>query len=45
MEDLSYIDKERLAHIETLLGRLSSIKIVDAPILLKIYDLYRYKAE
>jgi len=42
-KDLSFTDKERLNQIETLLDNLSSIKVIDAPILLKLYNLYRYK--
>ena len=42
---LSFIDKERLKQTDMLLERLGKVKIVDAPVLLKLYDLYRYKPD
>ena len=35
-------DSDRLFEVNLLLDRLNSIKIIDAPILLKLYNLYRY---
>ena len=43
--ELSFTDRERLSQINTLLGRLNDIKVVDAPVLLKLYNLYRYNIE
>jgi hypothetical protein len=42
---LSFTDKERLNQVESLLRRLNDIKVVDAPVLLKLYNLYRYQLE
>jgi len=42
---LTFTDKERLNQVESLLKRLNDIKIVDAPVLLKLYNLYRYQLE
>jgi hypothetical protein len=42
-EDLTFADKERKKQVLNLLHFLSSLKVVDAPILMKLYDLYRYK--
>jgi len=39
---LTFTDKERLNQVESLLKRLNDIKIIDAPVLLKLYNLYRY---
>lgn len=39
---LTFTDKERLNQVESLLKRLNDIKVVDAPVLLKLYNLYRY---
>ncbi len=41
--DLSYTDKERKAKVVQLLDYLTQLKIVDAPVLLKIYNIYRQK--
>jgi hypothetical protein len=41
----NFIEKERLAQTAELLDRLSNVKIIDAPVLLKLYDLYRYRPE
>ena len=41
--ELNFTDRERLQQVETLLNRLSDIKIIDAPVLLKLYNLYRYQ--
>ena len=43
--ELSFTDRERLNQIDTLLKRLNTIKVIDAPVLLKLYNLYRYKIE
>ena len=40
---LTFADKERKQQVVKLLNYLSSLKVVDASVLLKIYDLYRYK--
>ena len=42
---LSFTDKERLNQVESLLRRLNDIKVVDAPVLLKLYNFYRYQLE
>ena len=39
---LSHEDRDRLAQVQILLDRLGDIKIIDAPVLLKLYNLYRY---
>jgi len=38
---LSFTDKERLNQIEILMDQLNHIKILDSPVLLKLYNLYR----
>ena len=43
--ELSFTDRERLNQIDTLLKRLNTIKVIDAPVLLKLFNLYRYKIE
>jgi hypothetical protein len=40
---LSFADKERKQQVHSLLNYMSSLKIIDAPVLLNIYNLYRYK--
>ena len=40
---LTFADKERKEQVLKLLNYLGSLKIVDAQVLLKIYDLYRFK--
>ena len=42
-EDLNVADRERKQQVVKLLDYLSSVKIVDAPILMKLYDLYRLR--
>lgn len=42
-ENLTYADKERKEQVLNLIEYLSSIKIVDASVLLKLYNLYRFK--
>lgn len=42
-DKLDYSDKERFTQVQILIERLDEIKIVDAPVLLKLYNLYRYK--
>lgn len=42
-DEISYADKERKQRIKELIEYLSQIKVIDAQILLKIYDLYRYR--
>lgn len=44
-KSVGFIEHERMKQIELLLERLDSVKIIDAPVLLKLYDLYRYKPE
>jgi phosphopantetheine adenylyltransferase len=39
--DLSYADKERVNMIEQLITNLHNVKIADASILLKLFNLYR----
>lgn len=39
---LSIQDRDRYEQVNHLLERLSNVKIIDAPILLKLYNLYRY---
>ena len=41
VESLSYEDKERHQRVQNLLEYLKNVKIVDAPVLLKIYNLHR----
>ena len=42
-DSLSFADKERKGQVLKLIDYLSSVKVIDAPILMKLYDLYRYK--
>lgn len=42
-DELTFADRERKQHLVKLVDYMSSLKIVDAPVLLKLYDLYRYK--
>ena len=44
-DKLDFADKERLVQVEELLTRLESVKIVDSPVLLKLYNLYRLQME
>jgi hypothetical protein len=44
-KEVNFIEAERLNQIEYLLDRLSKVKIIDASVLLKLYDLYRYKPD
>ena len=41
VDKLSFSDKERYEKVRDLMGYLKTIKVVDAPVLLKIYNLYR----
>lgn len=43
--NVNFIEQERLAQTSELLDRLSDVKIIDAPVLLKLYELYRYRPE
>jgi hypothetical protein len=36
-------DQERLMQVDVLLRRLGEIKVIDAPVLLKLYHMYRYQ--
>ena len=40
-----FIEQERFKQVDELLTRLSKVKIIDAPVLLKLYELYRYRPE
>lgn len=40
-EALTFEDKERLERVINLLDYLKSVKVVDAPVLLKIFNLHR----
>ena len=42
-DSLTFADKERKSQVIKLIDYLASVKVIDAPILLKLYDLYRYK--
>jgi hypothetical protein len=42
---VNFIEAERLKQIEFLLDRLGRVKIIDASVLLKLYDLYRYRPD
>ena len=42
-DSLSFADKERKDQVLKLIDYLASVKVIDAPILMKLYDLYRYK--
>ncbi len=42
-EDLTFADKERKEQVLKLITYMSDLKVVDAPVLFKLYDLYRYK--
>lgn len=43
--ELSFTDRERLNQINIMLTRLNDIKVIDAPVLLKLYNLYRYRID
>jgi hypothetical protein len=40
-DSLNFESKERYDRVHKLLGYLKTIKVVDAPVLLKIYNMYR----
>jgi hypothetical protein len=40
---LTFADKERKQQVLKLIDYLGSLKVIDAPVLLKLYDLYRLK--
>ena len=40
---LSVEERDMLIQCGVLLDRLGDVKIIDAPVLLKIYNLYRYE--
>jgi len=40
-ESLSYQDKERYERVVNLLSYLKNVKVIDAAVLLKIYNLFR----
>ena len=42
-ESLSFADKERLKQVQKLIDYLNQIKIIDAPVLLKLFNMYRQK--
>jgi hypothetical protein len=42
-DKLTYADRERKEQVAKLIDYLASIKVIDAQVLLKIYDLYRFK--
>ena len=42
-DSLTFADKERKEQVLKLIQYLASIKVIDAPILIKLYDLYRFK--
>ena len=39
----SFADKERLKQVRLLLDRLKNLKVIDGPVLIKLFNLYRYK--
>lgn len=43
IEAPSHADKERKQQVLKLVQYLGQLKVVDAPVLLKLYDLHRYK--
>jgi len=42
-EELNFADRERKQKVLQLLKTASDVKVVDAGVLAKIYDLYSYK--
>lgn len=42
-DSLNFTDKERKEQVLTLIRNLSHLKIIDAPVLFRLYDLYRIK--
>lgn len=40
---LTFADKERKQQVLKLIEQVGNLKIVDAQVLLKLYDLYRFK--
>jgi hypothetical protein len=42
-ENLTYADKERKDQVLKLIDYLGNLKVIDAQVLLKLYNLYRFK--
>ncbi len=42
-EGLTFADKERKQQVLKLIEYLGSLKVIDAPVLMKLYQLYRLK--
>ena len=42
-ESLSFADKEKKQQVLNLIKYMGSLKVIDAPVLMKLYDLYRLK--
>jgi hypothetical protein len=40
-DELNFTDKERRNQVLGLITQLSQVKVVDAPVLMRIYDIYR----
>jgi hypothetical protein len=40
-----FTDKERLKQVRLLMGRLKNLKVVDGPVLIKLFNLYRHKLD
>ena len=42
-DQLSFADKEKKQQVLNLIKYMGSLKVIDAPVLMKLYDLYRLK--
>jgi hypothetical protein len=42
-DSLSFADKEKKQQVVKLIEYLGSLKLIDAPVLMKLYELYRLK--
>lgn len=42
-DSLSFADKEKKQQVLKLIEYLGSLKLIDAPVLMKLYELYRLK--
>ena len=41
----NFTDKERLKQVRILMDRLRNLRVIDGPVLIKLFNLYRYKLD
>ena len=41
----NFTDKERLKQVRLLMDRLRNLRVIDGPVLIKLFNLYRYKLD